>query len=193
MLDDAELLRQWAQGDRACGERLYRRHHRLVFAFFRSKLHAEVDDLVQATFVTALERGPHYRGGSVRAFLVGIARFELLEHLRRRSKRDARIEPAVSTMRDFATGVSTAVRRERDRQRLHLALESLPIDQQIALELRYWHGLSMVEIAEVQEVATATVRTRIHRAREALEAKLGTAELGPAPDLDPRGEDPDGQ
>ncbi len=172
MEDDAALLLAWADGDADSGERLYRRHFASVYRFFRSKSDDAVDDLVQDTFMVALRRAPKFRGGSVRAFLLGIARYELLEWIRQRAKHDARIDPASQSLRDMGTGVSTAVGRNEREAKVRAALEELPLDMQLAIELRYWHGLSMAEIGEVQSVATTTVRTRLHRARKALREHL---------------------
>lgn len=186
-MTDAELLQAWNQGDANSGEQLYRRHFRLVYAFFRTKIVKDVDDLVQNTFMAAVGKAANFRGGSVRAFLLGIARYELLEYLRRTTRREARIEPMISSIYDLATGPSSELRREETHDQLRVALQSLPIDQQIALELRYWHELSMDEIAEIQEVATATVRTRLHRARDALGTMVEDTDLArmPTPSPDP--------
>lgn len=172
---DAELLRAWADGDATSGERLYREHVRLVYAFFRTKVVDDVDDLVQATFMTAQRKAAAHRGGKVRAFILGIARYELLEHLRTKTRRESPIKPLESSIRDLATGPSSSLRREESHDRLREALQSLPIDQQIALELRYWHGLEALEIAEIQQVTPATVRTRLHRARHSLMSLMGEA------------------
>ena len=52
------------------------------------------------------------------------------------------------------------------------ALQRISVDHQTVLELHYWEQLSTDEIAEVCEIATATVRTRLHRARHALRSVL---------------------
>lgn len=181
MADDAELLQRWSHGDDASGEQLYRRHFRLVYAFFRSKTPDDVDDLVQETFLTAVRKAEQRRGGSVRGFLLGIARYELLEYLRQKARRNDRIDPVSSSIEDLVTGPSTRLRRDETNDRLRLALQTLPLDQQIALELRYWHELSTEEIAQVQEVAPTTIRTRLHRARNALRGLVEEAAMGGLP------------
>jgi RNA polymerase sigma factor (sigma-70 family) len=184
---DAELLRAWAEGDGASGEQLYRRHVGLVFAFFRTKLIDDIEDLVQVTFLTTQHKAPAHRGGSVRAFILGIARYILLEHLRTKARQETAIEPLESSISDLVTSPSSMLRREESHDRLRLALQSLPIDQQIALELRYWHELDMDEIAEIQEVAPGTVRTRLHRAREALGELIDEADQRRLPPAMPTG------
>jgi RNA polymerase sigma-70 factor (ECF subfamily) len=72
-------------------------------------------------------------------------------------------------------------------------LARIPLDDQIALELAYFEGLSTKDIAAVLEIGENTVRSRLSRAREKLRevlATLATAEdaafadsqLGPASD-----------
>jgi DNA-directed RNA polymerase specialized sigma24 family protein len=48
-------------------------------------------------------------------------------------------------------------------------MRSLPIDMQIALELHYWEGLSVREIAEVVETPEGTIKRRLQRARMRLD------------------------
>ena len=59
------------------------------------------------------------------------------------------------------------------------ALRAIPIDLQIALELFYWEKLSAPELAEVLEIPEGTVRSRLRRAREALEQRLRALESSP--------------
>ena len=173
---DHDLLRAWARGDGESGEKLYRLHVGLVFAFFRTKVIDEVDDLVQLTFMTTQRKAAKHRGGSVRAFILGIARYVLLDHLRTKSRRAAPINPIESSIEDLATSPSSLLRREQSHDLLREALQALPLDQQIALELRYWHELDTNEIAAIQEVSATTVRTRLHRARDSLNTLLGGRE-----------------
>lgn len=172
MSTDAQQLTAWAAGDAAAGEALYRRHFRTVYRFFRSKTDEGAEDLLQDTFMVALRRADKYRGGSMRAFLLGIARYELLEFIRKKARRESRIDPMSESLVDLGTGPSSAARRSEREGQVRAALAALPLDQQIAIELRYWHELSMDEIGEIQEVATATVRTRLHRGRERLRASF---------------------
>ena len=59
------------------------------------------------------------------------------------------------------------------QQRLRSELRHLPVDLQIALELFYWEGLSIAEMAESLEIPTGTVKRRLMRGREALRRRLG--------------------
>ncbi|MCA9595573.1 MAG: sigma-70 region 4 domain-containing protein, partial [Myxococcales bacterium] len=51
-------------------------------------------------------------------------------------------------------------------------LRAIPLELQIALELHYWEQMSGPEIARVLGIAEGTVRSRLRRAKEALDAKM---------------------
>jgi RNA polymerase sigma-70 factor (ECF subfamily) len=55
---------------------------------------------------------------------------------------------------------------------LLLALRRIPLELQIVLELHYWEGLSTRELADAMEIPQGTVKSRLRRAREALEREL---------------------
>jgi RNA polymerase sigma-70 factor, ECF subfamily len=67
-------------------------------------------------------------------------------------------------------------------ERLDLALQQLPAEQRAAFELYVQTGLDYRGIADRLELPIGTVRSRLHRARAALQAALGTSDLGPERD-----------
>ena len=84
-------------------------------------------------------------------------------------------------MIDLGTGPTTHVSRRQRSELLRDALARIPLDDQIALELAYFEGLSMREIAGVLEVEENTVRSRLWRAKDKLRQVLAT--LAPAEDV----------
>lgn len=62
--------------------------------------------------------------------------------------------------------------RLHQRQRLLRALQVLPVDQQIAIELHYWEGFTSEELAAVLGISASSARTRLTVARERLRASL---------------------
>ncbi|HEX3766102.1 MAG TPA: RNA polymerase sigma factor [Kofleriaceae bacterium] len=165
---DDELLAGWWAGDAKAGEALWDRHSRSVLRFFRNKVPWPVaTDLAQRT----IEHGLRLRQPvvSFRCYLLGIARHQLLDHLRaeqRKRRRDGElaqlaIEDAVGSPEDWMVA-------KRERRLLLRALRRLPLGLQTVLELRYWEQLSGPEIAEVMEVPLGTVKSRILAGRSAL-------------------------
>ncbi len=170
---DVELLLAWRRGDLVAGNALVRRNFDALFRFFRSRLDEGVADLVQQTFLAAVEssdRIPEEAG--FRAWLFGIARNKLVLHHRRLTRRRDPIgdAPVVDAEADESLGRLVGMREE---QRLLLrALRRLPIDLQTALVLGYWEGLSGTEIAEVLDVPVGTVKTRLRRAKGLLRSTI---------------------
>jgi RNA polymerase sigma-70 factor (ECF subfamily) len=183
-MDDYALLGAWRAGDRDAGDALVRRHFASVYRFFRAKLDEGAEDLVQRTFlgcVQALDRVDPDR--SFRAYLFGIARNQLLLHLRERTSRRDLPPPHTVSIADLAgpSPSGAAIRREEQRV-LVRALRRIPIDFQIAVELHYWEDLGVDEIAGVLGVPSGTVKSRLSRAREQLGARLEDEAAGASSD-----------
>lgn len=170
MTDDAALLRSWHAGDREAGLELVSRHYDPIVRFFATKVGDDADDLVQRVFLRVVEAADRYAAdGSVRAFLFGIARNVLYEHLRGRV-RDGRVDPDFrqSAIIDLVPGVSTVAASRAEQRQLLAALQRLPVESQLLLELFYWEEFSVDELATTLGVAVGTVKSRLHRARAAL-------------------------
>lgn len=173
MRSDLELLAAWRGGDNVAGDELVTRHWRGVSRFFRHKLGDEGVDLISATFLACVESSTPIE--NVRAFVFTVARRRLADHLRQRARTPS-LDLARSSLADLGTGVATEVARKQRAELLRQALERIPLDDQIALELAYFEGLSTHELAAVLEINENTVRSRLSRARDKLRAVL--AELG---------------
>lgn len=177
---DTELVAAWRGGDARAGEQLIQRHFDAVERFFRTKAAGEADELVQQTFLRCAEGRDRFRGeGSFKAFLFGIARNVLLEHVRAkaRERRMVDVDLGVTSIRDLAPGLSTAAWRHREQRRLIETLQTLPVELQMLLELAYWEELSEAELAAVLEIPRGTVKSRLFRARALL--REGMALEGP--------------
>ncbi|HLB14225.1 MAG TPA: sigma-70 family RNA polymerase sigma factor [Burkholderiales bacterium] len=137
--------------------------------FFRTKVaDADILDLVQSTFEAFLARKPD-QAGAERAYLWGIARKQVLKYYERRRGS----EPFDSSVHCAAEATRSPSSVIADRNRLLVALRSLPVDQQIAFELRHGEGLTLEETAEAVGVSLATVKRYLAQAEERLRAVLG--------------------
>lgn len=165
--NDRELVERWRGGDDAAKQALLRRHYPAMERFFAGKLPAAAPDLTQQTFLACLEAADSLENAaSFRAFLYGVARHILLRYLRSEGQR-----PCVETYttRPGETTTPTGAIARREEQLLLLrAMEALPIDQRIALEMHYWESLDSREIGEVLRIPQSTVTTRLSRARARL-------------------------
>lgn len=170
---DLELLARWRTGDNSAGSALAKRHFSSLHRFFANKASGHEDDLVQQTLMACVEAQERFRGeGQFRSYLFGLARFQLLDHYRR-LYRGRTVDLGSESARDLGTSPSAVAARREEWGLLDMALRSISVDQQIALELSYWEDLSAPEIAHVLNIPENTVYSRLRRAkahlREALE------------------------
>lgn len=171
---DEELLRRWKNGDVGGGELLFARYYDSVARFFGNKVTRGRADLVQATFSTCLEKIGELRDArSFRSFLFGIARFELLHHYRRKSRRETEFDPDTVSAYDVDPTPSRVIAKYREQRLLLEALRHIPIDLQVVLELTYWERLTSAEMADLLSIPEGTVKSRVRRAREKLDRQLG--------------------
>jgi RNA polymerase sigma factor (sigma-70 family) len=153
-----------------------------VLRFFRTKAGDDADDLTQRTFLRCVEATTTFRGeSSFKAFAFGIARNVLFEYIRSR-RRDAAVDPdfGASSIMDLNPRASTVVFNRVEQRMLVQALQQMPLEIQLTLELFYWEELSIEEIAEVVNQASGTVKSRLHRGRALLRAALERMSKGPA-------------
>lgn len=166
---DADLVAAVRAGDRAAASRLYARHAVRVRGLLARIVGtgAELDDLLQDTFVVALRRldalrDPHALGPWLRSVAVGEARHHLRAKARRRwllffapvdlpEPRSTHVEPLPPELR-ASVQTTLAIVRE------------LPVDERVAFALRYFEGLQLDEAAEATGVSLATFKRRLLRA-----------------------------
>ncbi|HLT40635.1 MAG TPA: sigma-70 family RNA polymerase sigma factor [Enhygromyxa sp.] len=172
---DAELLDAWRDGDAEAGEALYLRHYRPVARFFRNKVGPDrVADLIQETFVASVEGRERIHDSSrFRAYLLRIAYRVLCRHLRETYRRPESELDSISVA-DVDPTPSTIIARAQEQRLLLEGLRVIPVNYQTVLELHYWEELTTNEIAEVLGIPPGTARSRLQRAREALEAAMAS-------------------
>ena len=175
---DRSILQAIALGDHRAALSLCARHHgsavgRLCMALIGSQ--AEADDLAQETLLTAHDGFAAYRGeGSVRAWLLGIARRKCAHTVERRVRREARLRLVHDSDRVPPTDELLARRRRAERARA--ALDAVRPTEREALVLRYVSDLSYREVAEACGIDEVAARKRVSRAIARLRAALAEDE-----------------
>lgn len=177
---DQALLVAWCEGDAEAGDELLRSAFPRLYRFLFNKVGDDVGDLVQQTLVACVEHRDKLQACvSFEAYLLSMARNKLYDHLRKRGRSPVDLREELPSVRDLGTSATSLIgRQERDAAVLR-ALQSLPVDLQVVIELYYWSELSTAEIADVTDVPVGTVKSRLRRARERFEACLadeGTSE-----------------
>lgn len=185
MEDDLVLLDRWGAGDQAAGNTLFKKYFGTVYRFFEGKIEGEQDDLVQETFLACMRgRDGFRRQSTFRTYLLAIARHTLFGYWRRKQEARQSIDFDAISVAALTTSIGTRMVKGQDRAALLAALRTLPVDQQLLLEMFYWEDLERDKLAEVFEVEEATIGSRLFRARKALGEALGAAPAGVEADFD---------
>lgn len=177
-LTDAELLVRAGAGDRDAFGTLVERHQASVYRFARTVVTrpADAEDVLQQSFLAAWRGASRFRGeSSVRTWLFTIARNAALT-LR---AHDARWTPSEVPVEDLGLAAgwgsddpeSAAVEAERQAA-FTAAFEALAPAEREVLTLRDLEGLSGDETAALLGLSLPAMKSRLHRARLALAARV---------------------
>jgi RNA polymerase sigma factor (sigma-70 family) len=181
MRTDFELLHAWRAGDESAGSALFDRHFDPLYRFFRNKVGDGVDDLVQQTLLACVQGRERFReDSSFRTYLFATARNVLYQHFDRHTRDAARVDYGTVSVIDLGESPSRVVAARAEQRVLAAALRSVPLDDQIALELYYWEGMTGPELAEALGLAEPAVRSRLRRALERLREKIAALAATPA-------------
>jgi RNA polymerase sigma-70 factor (ECF subfamily) len=165
---ELELLRLVVLHDRAAFKELYLIYHRRLARFLMriTPQHELIEEVINDTLWTVWQKAASFRGASrVSTWIVGIAYRRALKALRRNGN-------VMNTSIDDAALVATEPVLDDERQWLQQALNELPLEQRMVLELAYLLGHSCEEIAEIMQCPTNTVKTRMFHAREKMRRSL---------------------
>lgn len=187
--DEASLVLASQNGDKQAFSILVERHQRAVFGFLRARLNdaGDAEDLCQEVFVRCyLGREKLQRASTVGAWLTGIARNLLREHVRKMSRR--REVAWTELCLELDQLVSGSGRHEPEIiNHLPQCMEALGQSAREAIDLRYRAQLRMEEIGRKLRRSEGAVKLLVHRARQALRNCL-ERKLTPANLPDPKGE-----
>lgn len=160
---DLELLGRIARGDRGAFEVFYRAYHGRLTRFL-SRLTAQhflIEEVVNDTLWTVWRNATAFRASSqVSTWVMGIAWRCGLKALRRAGS------PPVEPTPDTADGPAVYPFAEEETQDWVVAgLRQLPVEQRTTIELAYYFGHSLEEIAEIMDCPVGTVKGRLFHAR----------------------------
>lgn len=180
--DDTLVARVQAGDKRAFDLLVLKYQHKvanLISRYLRD--HSEVQDVTQEAFIKAYRALPRFRGDSAfYTWLYRIAINTVKNHLVARGRRPPGddLDAEVAEQMDMGGRLREHATPERElltdeiAQTVQVALDELPDDLRTAIVLREMEGLSYEEIAVAMECPIGTVRSRIFRAREAIDKRL---------------------
>ena len=180
---DQQLVARVQKGDSRAFDLLVLKYQHKIFSLIGRYVHdaGEVQDVAQEAFIKAYRALPKFRGDSqFYTWLYRIAVNTAKNHLVSRSRRppgsDVEVEDAEyyeggGALRDIETPESSLFGAEL-KQVVEGAIGDLPDDLRTAVTLREFDGLSYEDIAEIMDCPVGTVRSRIFRAREAIDIQV---------------------
>lgn len=178
---DDVLLRRAAKGDEEGFTLLYRRYQAAMYRFALRMTGSAwaAEEIVQDVFMTLMRNPKKYDAsrGTLGGYLYGIARNRVLKHLERRP-REVSLEQknedgsgAGIVLLDAVTPANWAETRER-RDQVRAAVLELPAEFREAVVLCELEEMSYEEAAQAAGCPIGTIRSRLHRGRALLLAKL---------------------
>ena len=160
-------------GDSAAYQACLRELSAHLRAFLRKRLARlpdDVEDLVQETLLAVHNQRHTYElDQPLTAWVHAIARYKLVDLLRRRAGREAMNDPLDDELAVFASSDTEAADARRDLAKL---LERLPDRQRLPIQYMKLEGLSVVEAARATGMSESAVKVGVHRGMKALAAMI---------------------
>jgi len=180
---DKELVRRVKKGDKQAFDLLFSRYqHKIINLVGRYLRDPEdIQDVAQEAFIKAFRALPGFRGESAfYTWLYRIAINTAKNHIVARGRRppgsdldveDAEFMDGSEALRESESPDALLARDELSAA-INAAIADLPEDLRSAVTLREFDGLSYEQIAQIMECPVGTVRSRIFRAREAIDRAI---------------------
>lgn len=180
---DWQLVQRVQRGDKRAFDLLVGKYQRKLFRLLSRLIRdqAEIEDVAQEAFIKAYRALPNFRGESafytwLYRIAINTAKNQLAANKRRADDYELDLQDPDQyemhgRLRESDTPEGLAL-TEEIRETVNQAIEALPEDLRTAIVLREVEGLSYEEIATAMECPVGTVRSRIFRAREAIDKRL---------------------
>jgi RNA polymerase sigma-70 factor (ECF subfamily) len=167
---DTALVAAIAAGDKRALRTLYARHHLRLFRFLVRLTNeaATAEELLSDVFLDVWRQAGRFEGRSqVSTWLIGIARNKALSARRRRTS-EPLDEEAAALIEDPADNPEVALGKRETSVILENCLAELSAAHREIIDLVYYHGKTIDEVAEILGVPRNTVKTRMFYARKRL-------------------------
>ncbi|MCB1678643.1 MAG: RNA polymerase sigma factor RpoE [Halioglobus sp.] len=180
---DQQLVARVQKGDQRAFDLLVLKYQHKIFGLISRYINDadEVQDVAQEAFIKAYRALPRFRGDSAfYTWLYRIAINTAKNHLVSRSRRPPGSDVEVNDAEHYESGAAlrdienpeSALFGEELKVVVERAIANLPEDLRTAVTLREFDGLSYEDIAQIMDCPVGTVRSRIFRAREAIDTQV---------------------
>ena len=181
---DVVLMLKFQQGDKFAFEELLDKYQKPVINFIYRMIQNkdEADDLAQDVFIRVYNSAKTYRPtAKFSTWIYTIARNICLNELRKKERRNISLDQGIPTQegelkREIASPEGSSPYEDASKHELQElvkeAIESLPVNQRMAVVLRRYQLLSYEEIAKTMDCSVSAVKSLLNRAKESLKEKL---------------------
>ena len=169
---DVKLLKLVATGDRRAFQQLYEFYHRRLAAFLvrLTRQHDIAEEVINDTMWIVWKKAAQFRGeAQVSTWIIGIAYRRALNTIQRLN---SGVRALNQTVDIEALTSDEPERTDELHDWLGSALEQLPVEQRLVIELAYYMGHSCDEIAAIMDCPANTVKTRMFHARHKMKRLL---------------------
>jgi RNA polymerase sigma-70 factor, ECF subfamily len=167
---DAALMQCIAAGDQFAMRTFVVRHQARLYRFLRRIVRdaALAEDLLSDLFLDVWRQAGSFEGrSSVSTWLLAIGRFKALAALR--VAREVELDNDMAgALPDPADDPEVTLQKKESAEVLRQCIDALPTSQAQIIDLVYYHGKSVSEVAEIMQIAEGTVKTRMFYARKTL-------------------------
>ncbi|SFX62233.1 RNA polymerase sigma factor RpoE [Marinospirillum alkaliphilum] len=187
---DQRLVERVQKGDKRAFDLLVKKYQHKIIALVGRYVqdHHEMQDVAQEAFIKAYRALGSFRAESafytwMYRIAINTAKNHLVSRGRRPPGSDVDVDDAenlgVSSLLKDSDSPEANLMRDQLEERIFATIDRLPDDLKAAISLREFEGLSYEEIAEVMQCPVGTVRSRIFRAREAIDKAIAPLLDGP--------------
>jgi RNA polymerase sigma-70 factor, ECF subfamily len=177
---DVSLLRSVANGDDDALRVLFARHNARIYRYVLrlSSNRSIAEETVSDVFLEAWRHAARFEMKSqVSTWLLAIARNKALAAMRRRSESQLDSEESLLTIEDPADNPEECLDKQSRGTAIRLCLKRLSPAHREVIDLVYYHGKSVGEVAEIVGIPAGTVKTRMHYARSRMATLLEQARI----------------
>lgn len=182
-----QLLQRCAQRDETALVELHRLLARRIHAFAWQRLRddEESQTVVIDTLHEVWKSAARFRGDSlVTTWVLGIARYKALEQRRQQAPDADDIDDHADTLAGDVEDGEATLSRWQEAEQVRRCLQQLTAAHRECMQLVYYEGLGLADVAQVQQVPEGTVKTRLFHARRQMrscvEGATGAAPAGGA-------------
>jgi RNA polymerase sigma-70 factor (ECF subfamily) len=177
-VSDQSILNRIASGEREAFAELVQRYQQPLFGFIgrMGMTQVQAEDLAQETFLRAWSHLQQFdpKRAQFSTWLHTIARNLAFTYLTLRQQQAFVPDDALEDLACEQPNPMQHLQAKQERELLQHALRRLPMADRSALALAYVHGMSLIDVARIEGTSLPAIKTRLHRARQALRSMLET-------------------